>query len=280
MVLLKIILYPLFLGSLIFISFIIALNGKRIRGKWKFDALPFYMIIYLANVAVVFGLMGSGVPLLVLSTILLLYVIVKVSKFQVLGITGSPGSGKTSVTKILTEDFKLEKVELISLLKRVTHQKQISDALIKEFGNDILDDKKELNQKFLHETIFPRDVIKKKFIKIIEFPLLKELLKELYFVSKKKKELIILDAPLLLDFKIIPYVSYPNIVIYNTETALPVKRVAERDNIPINEASKIVTTTSAQIGYMLKKADIQIKNDEDMNALKYKLIHQLGSYLL
>ena len=88
MVLLKIILYPLFLGSLVFVSFIIALNGKRIRGKWKFDALPFYMIIYLANVAVVFGLMGSGVPLLVLSTILLLYVIVKVSKFQVLGITG------------------------------------------------------------------------------------------------------------------------------------------------------------------------------------------------
>jgi len=293
MVLLAAILYPIFLITLLFLCSIIALNGKRIRGKFKFDALPLYMVIYVVNVAYVFGLLGAGVYLLVFSTFLLLVVIVKVSKIQIISITGiikreifcnfyigSTGSGKTSVTNMLSEDFKLEKIELNSLLKRVTRQKPISDALIKEFGGDILDDKKELNPKFLHETIFPREVIRKKFTKMLEIPLLKETLKEIYTISRRSKEIIVCDAPMLFDFRILPYVSYPNIVVYNTESALPVKRMAERDHISLSEATKLVATPQGQIGRMLKKADIQIKNDEDMNALKYKLIHQLGSYLL
>jgi len=108
----------------------------------------------------------------------------------------------------------------------------------------------------------------------------KEVLKESYKLSKIDKGIIAFDAPFLFDFKVLPWLCYPSLTIFNTENALVVKRVAERDNIPLPEASKAVSTPQGLIGRMLKRADIQINNDGDLNALKYKLVNELASFLL
>ncbi len=178
------------------------------------------------------------------------------------------------------EDFRLPKIELLELLKRATQNKKLADTLIKEFGPDILDDKKEVNINLLNDTIIVKEPLKKKFRGIIEFPLLIELVKELFERAKKGKEPIVFDAPYLFDFVFLPYGCYPNLVVFNTEGALPVKRVAERDHISIREASKIVATPQARIGHMLKKSELQIDNDGDLGTLKFKLINQLGPYLM
>jgi len=183
--------------------------------------------------------------------------------------------------KLLHEDFKTNKIDGDELIKRIIRDnKGVYATLQKEFGNDLFDDKKDLNKNFIQETVLPREPIRKKLAGILEVPLMKELLKEAYNITKNDKGVIAFDAPQLFDFKILPWMCYPTITVFNTETALPVKRVAERDNISLSEASKLVSAPQGLIGRMLKRADIQINNDGDLNALKYKLVNELASFLL
>jgi len=81
-------LYPVVFGLLLLLSFVIAMNGKRIRGKFKFDAIIFYMLIYLLNVFFVLGVLKAGVAALIITTLIMLYVIVRTNKIQIIGITG------------------------------------------------------------------------------------------------------------------------------------------------------------------------------------------------
>ena len=183
--------------------------------------------------------------------------------------------------KLLHEDFKTQKIDGEELIHRIIRDnKAVYATLQKEFGNDIFDDKKDLSKKFLQETVLPREPIRQKLASILEVPLIKEVLKEAYHKSKIDKGIIAFDAPLLFDYKFLPWVCFPTITVFNTENALVVKRVAERDNIPLAEASKLVSMPSGLVGRMLKKADIQINNDGDLNNLKYKLVNELASFLL
>lgn len=194
---------------------------------------------------------------------------------------GSPGSGKTTIVNMLHKDAKLDKIELEVLLNNVVKDKKdLAAKLIREFGDEIINEKKEINKKFLYETILPRDAPRKNFTKMVEFPLIIELLKEMYYLTRDSRSPIAMDAPMLFDFTFLPYMTYPNIVLFVTETALPVKRIAERDHISIGEASKQVSMTQAQIGNMLRKANMKVNNDADELTLKHKFINDIAPFLM
>ena len=194
---------------------------------------------------------------------------------------GSPGSGKSTIVKMLHEDAKLDKIELEAVLNKVVkNKKDLAAKLAREFSEEIINEKKEINKKFLYETILPRDAPRKNFTKMVEFPLMIELLKEMYALSKDSRSPIAMDAPMLFDFSYLPYLSFPNIVLFVTETALPVKRIAERDHISIGEASKQVSMTQAQIGNILRKANMKVNNDADELTLKHKFINDIAPFLM
>lgn len=194
---------------------------------------------------------------------------------------GSPGSGKSTIVNMLHNDAKLDKIELENLLNKVVRDKKdLAAKLTREFGDEILNEKKEINKKFLYGTILPRDAPRKNFTKMVEFPLIIELAKELYALTRDSRSPIALDAPMLFDFTFLPYLAYPNIVLFVTETALPVKRIAERDHISIGEASKQASMTQAQIGNMLRKANMKVNNDADELTLKHKFINDIAPFLM
>ena len=165
--------------------------------------------------------------------------------------------------------------------KVIYEKKNVYNKIVKEFGDEIIDpEKKGLNQKYLKEIILPRDILRKRLTKILEFPLIVQLLKELYHLTKDNRNPIIFDAPLLFDFTLLPYISYPNLAITVTEHTLPVKRIAERDGISIGEAAKQICTTQAQFRTIMKKADIKIPNDEDIGFLKHQLVKDIAPFLM
>lgn len=182
----------------------------------------------------------------------------------------------------MSHDIKLASIDLNDqIAKVINNNKQIHDKLVKEFGDDIIDpNKKGLNQAFLKETILPRDPLRKKLTRILDFPLTKQLLKEVYELTKNSRSPIIMDAPLLFDFKFLPFTSYPNLAIMTTEPTLPVKRIAERDDISISEAAKKVCTTQTQLVNLRKKADIIINNDQDVTSLKHQLVKDIAPFLM
>jgi len=93
------ILYPIyFLLALVFII-LIALNTKKIRRKYNFDTLPIYLVLYLFNVFIVLGLLKAGIIGLLITTLVMLYVIVKTSNVQIIGITGIYKGNSTELNR-------------------------------------------------------------------------------------------------------------------------------------------------------------------------------------
>lgn len=85
----QLLLYIPYFTTVLFILFVVSLNSKRIRGRYRFDALPIYMIMYLINVFIILGPMkAAGVPFLILTTFIMLCIIVRTSKVQLLAVSG------------------------------------------------------------------------------------------------------------------------------------------------------------------------------------------------
>ena len=139
----------------------------------------------------------------------------------VIGITGSFGSGKSTVAKMF-EQFGAYTVDADKIASSLIKPSgKVYAKIIKYFGKSILGKNKEINKKRLSGFVFKEKSKLKLLNKLIHPEVIKRI--ERCINEKKKKKLIIVDAALLVESGY--YKKIGKIVVVKTNRDKQVKRV-------------------------------------------------------
>ncbi|KXZ40180.1 dephospho-CoA kinase [Alkalithermobacter thermoalcaliphilus JW-YL-7 = DSM 7308] len=184
---------------------------------------------------------------------------------KVIGLTGSIGSGKSTVSNLLIEKgFKI--IDADKIAKEILNKG--TDAffeVIQFFGEEILDENKDIDRKKLASIVFSDDEKLRK-LNAITHPKIKKAIKDkIDYYREKNIDKIFLDAPLLIEANLTYMVDFVLLIICNYD--IQVKRIMNRDNITKEEAKQRI---KAQMSVEEKKkyADYIIDNSYTIDKLK------------
>lgn len=146
---------------------------------------------------------------------------------KVIGITGSSGSGKSTVSKILSEELEAKIINADAVVKQMQEKdSEYYRKIVDLFGANILQEDGSLNRKKIVEIIF-RDKNKKEKLDKLTFKYVVEEIRQQ--VEKAKEEYIIIDAPLLIESRLNEICNIVIAVISDKQEQI--KRICKRDNI-------------------------------------------------
>ncbi len=127
---------------------------------------------------------------------------------MVIGITGSFGSGKTTVARIL-EKLGARVIDADSVGHRVIEENEIKSALIKEFGEEIVEGGR-INRKTLANIVFSDKTKVLRLNQITHPKILKEIGSE---IKSGQKELIVVVAPFLIEAGMLKMVDVAILIV-------------------------------------------------------------------
>ena len=146
---------------------------------------------------------------------------------KIIGITGSSGSGKTTVAKILSEELKAKTINADEIVRQMQIEgTKYYEEIVRAFGAIILEKNGDLNRKKLAEIIF-QDESKKEKIDNITYEYVVEEIK--VKLKEIKEKYIIIDAPLLIESKLNEICDIVIAVVSDKEDQI--KRICKRDDI-------------------------------------------------
>ncbi len=184
---------------------------------------------------------------------------------MIIGITGSIGSGKSTVAKIFREyGFKVIDADKVAhkIMKQNT---EIYRRLVKNFGNGILNENKEIDRRKLGNMVF-KDTKKVKNLNLILHPLIIKTIEEsIKKINDKYNDnaKAVIDAPLLLETRTKELVD--KIIVVKTDFENVVKRMNEK--FSKKEIEKILKF-QMPLKQKLKYADFVIDNNKDLKHLE------------
>lgn len=191
----------------------------------------------------------------------------KEEKGMIIGITGSSGSGKSTVCKILEKEYKVKIINADKIAKKLSKKgtSYIQD-IIDAFGKDIVDEEGELKRKKLAEIIYS-DAEKREKLNSCTFKYIVEEIKKQ--INKVQEDTtVIIDAPLLFEAKLDKICDTVIGVISKRE--LQLDRMVARDNIDYEQAEKRLASQKNNAFYQ-EKCDIIIKNGTNMKILEDRI---------
>lgn len=184
-------------------------------------------------------------------------------KMLVVGLTGSIGTGKSTVSNVLkSKNINIIDADKISreILNNTTALNEIFDY----FGDEVKNSDGTLNRKKLGNIVFNDDV---KLIKLnsITHPKIKKIIEGRINEYKNNKEkIVIVDAPLLIEAKFYDLVDKILLIICDEE--VQIQRIIKRDNCSREDA---IVRIKSQMSQEDKKtyADYIIDNSYDLEIL-------------
>lgn len=184
---------------------------------------------------------------------------------MIIGVTGSIGSGKTTVAK----SFGKIGYYIIDA-DEISHQliKKSSVAykeILKDFGAKILDSHKNIDRKKLGDAVFNDKIKLKKLNSIIHPLIINEIKNQIKKIQNKcgYKSKIAIDAPLLLETETKNLAD--RIIVVNTGRENIIKRLAEKYS---GERIERILNTQMPLKKKLKYADFVIDNNKDLKHLR------------
>ena len=177
------------------------------------------------------------------------------SKKLILGVTGSFGSGKTTVAKM----FKSCGAKIIDADK-VSHallrpETQVYRTIVKTFGKGILKKDGTVNRRQLGRIVFSNKSLLEKLNSIMHPEVIRIIKKKL---NETKDGIIILDAPLILETGRRDLAD--KLIVVKTTIAEQIKRIQKKSTLTKKE---ILNRIKSQIPFKrkLRLADFVIDND-------------------
>ena len=184
---------------------------------------------------------------------------------RVIGITGSSGSGKTTVCEIIKKLYNSEVLDADKVAKELSSDinSNYYKEMVKLFGEECVLENKLLNRRKIAEIIY-QDDIKRKSLNDLTFNYVVEKIKK-DLSEIKDKELVIIDAPLLYEAGVDKICDKVIAIIADKNNK--VRRICLRDGIDEVFAKKRLLIQNKDDFY-IKKADYIIYNNKDIKELE------------
>ena len=175
---------------------------------------------------------------------------------KIIGITGSSGSGKSTVTQILEKELKAKSINADEVVKQMqTQSSKYFEKIVELFGKEIIQENGSLNRKRLAQIIFQDKAQKEKLDKLTYTYAVKEIKKQ---VNNTQGDYVIIDAPLLIESKLNEICNAVIAVISNKEEQIT--RICNRDNIEKDDA-KLRIEAQKDNEFYKKNADYVVENN-------------------
>ena len=192
---------------------------------------------------------------------------------MIVGLTGGIGSGKSAAANFFVE-LGVDLIEADDLAKKVINKNSKGyELFINEFGEQYLDNNKNIDRDLLRKTIF-NDSDKKNKLENIIHPQVRSGIEE--FIKTSKSDYCIVVVPLIYETKSSSY--YDRILVIDCDEEIQTKRSAIRDNTENKEIKKIISKQASR-EERLSIADDVILNNRTLDSLKEEVIKLHKKYI-
>lgn len=196
----------------------------------------------------------------------------------VIGLTGQTGAGKSTVSKVFSENGFIP-IDADKISRDVVAVgKPCLEELIDYFGNGILNPDNSLNRKALAKIVFT-DKRKLESLNSICHPFItEEIFRQINQNASRGKSLILLDAPTLFESKASDFCDMIISVIANPE--LRCQRIMQRDNLTRESALERMNAQLEE-SFFISHSDYVIRNNsslEQLSALASEVADKVKAY--
>lgn len=183
----------------------------------------------------------------------------------VIGLTGNIGCGKSSLSKILEENyFDIIDADLIS--REIMNNSDLLKDVFDTFGDNIKRNDGTLDRKKLGEIVFNDDEKLIELNSLTHPAIKKEIIKKINNIKSNNKDIAIVDAALLIEGNFLDLVD--KLVVITCNENIQLERIINRDNITKNEAMSRINSQMSQ-SEKIKFGDYIIDNSGDREKLIY-----------
>ena len=186
---------------------------------------------------------------------------------MIIGLTGGIATGKSTVCDIL-KGLNVKIIDSDKIAHQVLTYDDVIDKIKKEFGEQISDQKGNIDRKKLGSIVFEDDK-KRKLLESITHPKIFSLIdNKIKEYEENKENIIVLDAPLLFETSLDKKVDEIWVVYASKETQI--QRIKERDKLNKKEAIQRINA-QMDLDKKAENADIVINNEGSIKKLKKKI---------
>ena len=192
---------------------------------------------------------------------------------MIVGLTGGIGSGKSAAANFFVE-LGVDLIDADDLAKNVLNKNSKGyELFINEFGEQYLDNDKNIDRDLLRKTIF-NDSNKKNKLENIIHPQVRFGIEE--FIKTSKSDYCIVVVPLIYETRSSSY--YDRILVIDCDEEIQINRSAIRDNTENKEIKKIISKQASR-EERLSIADDVILNNRSLDSLKEEVIKLHKKYI-
>ena len=133
---------------------------------------------------------------------------------KLIGLTGGIASGKSTVSRILKEEYSLPIIDADDISRKVVEKgKPAYNRIVKQFGSEIVKDDGRIDRERLGQIVFGNAEKRKKLEGIIHPYIRAELVRQVCYWMIRGARTVIVDVPLLFEAKMNKFM-HSNVVVY------------------------------------------------------------------
>ena len=184
---------------------------------------------------------------------------------KIIGITGNSGSGKSTISKLISKNYEAKIIDADKIAKEMTKNNgEYLQAIRQAFGNDVIKNN-ELDRKKLADIVFLNRTEKEKLDGLTFEYVVEEIKKELEANQNLDYQYIILDVPLLFESKLDKLCDYTiGVIAPKTEK---IKRICKRDKLSKEKALQRLNSQPND-EFFTKNYDTLINNENKEETIK------------
>jgi len=180
----------------------------------------------------------------------------------IFGVTGSFGAGKTTVSKIFSK-LGAEVIDADKISHRIIkNNNKVYKKILSLFSENISDTSGRINRKKLAKIVFNSKRLLRKLCQIIHPAVISEIRKQIALKRRCACDVIIIDAPLLIEAKLISLVD--RLVVVKAKREVQIRRIKEKMNLSKSEILKRINN-QIPIRDKLTFADYVIDNSSSFS---------------
>lgn len=193
----------------------------------------------------------------------------------IIGLTGSIGTGKSTIAKKLIErNIPVIDADLIAR-EVVEPGKEAYEKIVETFGEEILQEDQTLDRKKLGAIVFEDEMKRKALNEIVHPAIRKEMLAQRDAYMKQKEPCVVLDIPLLYESKLTHFVE--KVIVVYTDREVQLERILNRDHITKEEALQRINA-QIDVKEKAKWADAVIDNNGTIEESERQLLDILANW--